>query len=360
MTHDTAILLLSTGTPDSANPKDVKRYLNQFLMDERVIDYPLWLREIIVKAFIVPFRYKKSARAYARIWQEAGSPLLTNTKALAALLQESLKLPTFFAMRYGTPSIQDELERIKRMQPKTICIVPLFPQYASASTGSILQEVLECLSTWQVIPSITTVGPFSDHPLFIQSCIARAREIPISEYDHVLFSFHGLPVRHIQAQDIAGCCLKKGCCDTLHEKNSYCYKAQCVTLAEKMASYLEIERYTTCFQSRLGVDDWITPYTTDVIKKRFKQGDKRLLVFSPSFVSDCLETIYEIGIEARDEFIMLGGTRLDLVPSLNTHPEWVNALSLIIKEHLPTSSQRTHEPRLVLDWEESNPTLTYS
>jgi ferrochelatase len=165
----TAIVLLNTGTPRSCQPKDVKRYLHEFLLDDRVLDYPSWLRNLLVKGIIVPLRHKKSAKAYARIWQESGSPLMTNSQALAEKLQGALNIPVAVAMRYGEPSIHSVLNSLQKCKPKQICFVPLFPQYASATTGSIFEEIFQTLSKWQVIPSITTVGPFADHPLFLKA-----------------------------------------------------------------------------------------------------------------------------------------------------------------------------------------------
>lgn len=323
MNEKIGLLLLNTGTPQSCEPKEVKRYLKQFLMDPRVIDKPFWLRELLVKGIIVPFRYKKSARAYARIWTSQGSPLMAHSKALVAKLQEASQVKVALGLSYSYPSIEDALNELKGCL--NIIVLPLFPQYASATSGSCIQEVMRCLSKWQVIPELSIVGPFANHEGFINAWVENAKTIDIKSYDHVLFSFHGLPIRQVKK-----CCsMKKNCCQTLHEENAYCYPAQCVYTAEQIAKRLDIEQYSLCYQSRLGLDKWLSPYTANVIKDRRKCGDKRLLVFAPSFVADCLETLYEIGIEYREEFLMMGGDALDLVPSLNTHPAWIAALDRI-------------------------------
>lgn len=320
------ILLLNTGTPGSCRPKDVRRYLTQFLMDGRVIDIPYWLREILVKWIIVPFRYKKSARAYAKIWTQEGSPLMVHSLALKKALEESLNVQVALGLSYANPSIEEALSQLKGCV--NIIVLPLFPQYASATSGSVIQEVMRILSTWQIIPELTILGPFANHESFLDAWYERAKDIDISSYDHVLFSFHGLPLSQVQKS----CCMKKNCCNQLEASNAYCYPAQCVHTAKELASRLNIYDYTICFQSRLGVDKWLKPYTQDIIKERRRLGDKRLLVFAPSFVADCLETIYEIGMEYREEFLMMGGQALDLVPSLNSHPAWVSALGEIVTQ----------------------------
>ncbi|MCE5294413.1 MAG: ferrochelatase [Chlamydiales bacterium] len=330
--HKIGILLLNTGTPRSCAPSDVKRYLKDFLMDGRVLDMPFWIREMLVKWLIVPFRYKNSARAYAKIWTRDGSPLLVHSQNLQQQLEEASDVKVALGLSYANPSIHEALQSLKGCT--NLIVVPLFPQYASATSGSVIQETMRCLSSWQVIPELTILGPFANHPRFIDAWVARAQEIDFEAYDHVLFSFHGLPLSHVKKADRTGCCLKKNCCKSLHEENACCYPAQCVYTATAMATRLGIENYTICYQSRLGVDKWLAPYTIDVIKERRKQGDKRLLVFAPSFVADCLETIYELGMEYREDFLMMGGETLDLVPSLNTHPEWVSSLKDIIHEHI--------------------------
>lgn len=327
--NNLGILLLNTGSPRTCAPHDVRRYLTQFLMDGRVLDLPYWMRKIVVNCLIVPFRYKKSAKNYARIWTAEGSPLVVHTSSLVEKLKRRLGANVQLGLSYSEPSIAEGLKRLQGC--RQLFIVPLFPQYASATSGSVIQEVMRTISTWQVIPELTIQGPFSHHDLFLDAWSARAEGIDIESYDHVLFSFHGLPLRQVAKQDRFGCCLKRGCCNYLHEQNGYCYPAQCRDVAHALAERLAIKDFTLCYQSRLGVDKWLGPYTSSVIKERRKRGDKRLLVFAPSFVADCLETLYEIGMEYRDEFLMLGGDTLDLVPSLNAEDFWADALAEIIR-----------------------------
>ncbi len=333
------VLLLNTGTPLSCEPAAVRKYLKEFLMDGRVLDLPFWLREILVKWLIVPFRYKKSARAYAKIWTQDGSPLMRHASELRDMLASSLDCKVALGLSYSRPSIEEGLKQLKGCLG--IIVVPLFPQYASATSGSTIQEVMRVVSSWQIIPEMRILGPFSNHEPFINAWVERAKEFDIQSYDHVIFSFHGLPVKHIQKQGLT-CCLKRNCCSSLHQENAYCYPAQCTYLAQELVKRLQIERYTIAYQSRLGVDRWLKPYTNGVIKERSKLGDKRLLVFAPSFVADCLETLYEIGMEYREEFLMQGGKTLDLVPSLNTHPAWVDALSQLIRDQPQSQKEPPH------------------
>lgn len=335
METNTGILLVNTGTPDSVQFQDVKRYLKEFLLDARILDKPLWIRELLVHGVIVPFRYKKSARAYAKIWTANGSPLLVHTQVLAERLQEALGLPVEVGMRYGNPSIESGLKKLQFCQK--IVIVPLFPQYASATSGSVLTEAMRVLSSWQVIPEVVFKGPFSTDEDYMQAWVANAQGIDFSEYDHVLFSFHGLPLSQIRKADRTGCCLKKNCCNEPRAENAFCYSAQCKTFGHELAMRLGITNYSITFQSRLGIEKWLSPYTAQVIQDLRKQGAKKLLVFSPSFVADCLETLYEISIELRDEFLVHGGERLDLVPSLNDNPLWIEALCNTLKNNTLTA-----------------------
>ncbi len=309
--NKTSILLLNTGTPTACTLPEVKRYLTEFLMDRRVLDLPFWLREIVVKWCIVPLRYKKSAKAYAKIWTPYGSPLMVHSRALAGSLQEELALPVEIGLSYSKPSIKEALRKLHGSHH--IIVVPLFPQYASATSGSVLQEVMCTISKWEAIPKLSFLGPFFDNDLFIDAWVENARHIAFEEYDNVLFSFHGLPVRHVKR-------------DT-----TYSYPMMCEQTAKAIAERLNISRYKICYQSRLGKDKWLEPYTQNVIKQERKLGAKKLLVFAPSFVADCLETSYEIGMEYREEFLTLGGEVLDLVPSLNTSPGWIKALTSMIK-----------------------------
>lgn len=326
------VLLVNLGTPDSPEVKDVRKYLDQFLMDERVIDINAFKRTLLVKSIIVPFRSPKTSKLYKEIWDENGSPLLYYSKIQAALVQEKLgdEYHVELAMRYQNPSIQSALDKMKAGLVESIKVIPLFPQYASASTGSVLQSVMEIVSKWTTIPAVSFVNSFHDNELMLEVFAENARKYQPETYDHVLFSFHGLPERQLLKCDHTGSyCLKKdNCCDTLNDTNKFCYSAQGHDTARLLAEKLNVskENYTVCFQSRLGKEPWVQPYTTDVLKKLAAEGKKRLLVFSPAFVADCLETLYEITVEYHEEFKALGGEHVQLVESLNDNPKFIDAL----------------------------------
>lgn len=331
------ILLVNLGTPDSPATADVKKYLDQFLMDERVIDIPKLNRTLLVKGIIVPFRSPKTAKLYKEIWNENGSPLLYYSKLQAKMLQERLgdDYHVELAMRYQSPSIASALANLKAGLVESIQVIPMFPQYASASTGSVVQLVMELVSKWPTVPPISFVNSFHDNELMIKVFAENARKHNVESYDHVLFSFHGLPERQLLKCDHTGSyCLKSAdCCQTLNDTNKFCYSAQGHDTARLIAKELNLskDQYTVCFQSRLGKEPWVQPYTTDVLKKLAGEGKKRLLVFSPAFVADCLETLYEITVEYHEEFRALGGEHVQLVESLNDSPVFIEALAGMVK-----------------------------
>ena len=331
------LLMVNLGTPNSFHPRDVFRYLNEFLTDERVIDIPWFRRQCLVRGMIVPFRYRQSAEQYRLLWTAEGSPLLVHGRIVRQKLQEALgsSFKVVLAMRYQTPSIVEGLEELRQAQVDEILILPLFPQYASATTGSVHQKVMESLRTWNCIPKLIFINSFFDHPALVDAFCTRARQYSLESYDHILFSFHGLPQRQIQKADVLGKCMKGECCQTICDDNHFCYKAQCHATAQAIASQLNLDPkdYTICFQSRLGKDPWIKPYATDILHQCALQGYKKLLVFCPSFVCDCLETIYEISIDYDREFKKFGGEELQLVEGLNSHPVWIEALRQIVMEH---------------------------
>ncbi|WP_293304207.1 ferrochelatase [Pedobacter sp. UBA5917] len=331
------ILLVNLGTPDSPATADVKKYLDQFLMDERVIDIPKLNRTLLVKGIIVPFRSPKTAKLYKEIWNENGSPLLYYSKLQAKMLQERLgdDYHVELAMRYQSPSIASALANLKAGLVESIQVIPMFPQYASASTGSVMQLVMELVGKWPTVPPISFVNSFHDNELMIKVFAENARKHDVASYDHVLFSFHGLPERQLLKCDHTGSyCLKSAdCCQTLNDTNKFCYSAQGHDTARLIAKELNLskDQYTVCFQSRLGKEPWVQPYTTDVLKKLAGEGKKRLLVFSPAFVADCLETLYEITVEYHEEFKELGGEHVQLVESLNDSPVFIEALAGMVK-----------------------------
>jgi protoporphyrin/coproporphyrin ferrochelatase len=331
----TGILLVNLGTPQSPRPWDVFRYLNEFLTDGRVIDYSWIARQLLVRGLIVPLRFLQSAKQYQLLWTTEGSPLLVHGKSVQIQLQNLLgeDFKVVLAMRYQTPSIEKGLKELQAAGVKEIIVFSLFPQYASATTGSVHQKVMECLKDWQVIPKLTLINSYYDHPALIEAFCTRAREQQIESYDHILFSFHGLPERHIRKADPTQTCLKPNCCQSNCGNQSFCYKAQCYATARAIAKRLSLSStdYTVCFQSRLGKDPWIQPYALETIEQRAACGDKRLLVFSPAFVCDCLETTCEIGLEYAHEFRARGGEVLQLVEGLNSHPLWIQAIKEIMQ-----------------------------
>lgn len=331
------ILLVNLGTPDSPETKDVRKYLDEFLMDPRVIDINPISRALLVKGIIAPFRAPKSAKLYKHIWDpETGSPLMHYSILQHQALQQRLGdgYQVELAMRYQSPSIESALERLKASFVESIQVIALFPQYASASTGSVYDKVMDIVREWQTIPTISFINSFHDNELMIQTFADNGRKYDPDTYDHILFSFHGLPQRQLIKCDHSGnYCLKSAdCCETLNDVNKYCYSAQSHHTAKLIAENLGLskERYTICFQSRLGSDPWVQPYTSKVVEQLAKEGKKRLLVFCPAFVADCLETVYEVTVEYGDEFKALGGEHVQLVESLNDSPTWIDALEEMV------------------------------
>ena len=333
------VLLVNLGTPDSPETGDVRKYLREFLMDGRVIDFPLVHRWMLVNLIIAPFRAPKSAKEYKKLWTERGSPLLYHGVDVKHLLQEQLgeEYLVTLAMRYQTPSIADGLEELRKANVSRIICIPLFPQYASATSGSVVEKVMEITSTWQTIPSINFVNNFVEEPLFIETIAAQAREqMKDQTYDHYLFSYHGVPERQIRKGSCDGYCqLSEKCCATYNKKNQLCYRAQCFHTSRQVAAKLGLsdDQYTVCFQSRLGTDPWVQPYTDDVVEHLAEKGVKKILAFSPAFVADCLETTLEVGEEYRELFMEEGGEQWDLVDSLNSHPLWISCLKEIVEKN---------------------------
>lgn len=339
MTKKTGILLVNLGTPNSPATADVRTYLKEFLLDPRVVDIPTIPRNLLVRGIIAPFRAPKSAKTYKAIWTEKGSPLLFYSQQAADALQEKLgeKFVVKLAMRYGQPSIATRLGELKALDLDKIRIIPMFPQYASATTGSVHQKVMEIVSTWQTILPLEFVNSYPENEKII-SCFAEAgKALMPDSYDHILFSFHGLPERQLVKADLHNHCQQaKSCCEVYGEHNKFCYGAQCQLTARRIAERLNLDKanYTVCYQSRLGKTPWIKPYTSVVLEELARAGKKKILVFSPAFVADCLETIFEIGVEYQEDFEEMGGEHVQLVPSLNDHPMWIDALAGLATEVL--------------------------
>ncbi len=335
MKQKTAILLLNLGTPNSPSKSDVRSYLTQFLNDERVIDVPWLLRKILVNGIIVPFRSSNSSKLYKAIWDnKTGSPLLMHSQQLAAKLQLAVgsDVKVELAMRYKNPSMESVLERMKKEGYHKITVFPLFPQYASSSTGSALQEFMRIVSKWWVIPEIKIISQYYDNQDYINCVVNRGKQHNITNYDHVIFSYHGLPERQVDKVYNDGyLCKDHHCEDELNDTNYYCYKAACYQTTKAIVNQLAIPegKYTLSFQSRLD-DKWLTPFSDKVVEGLAKKGAKNLLVFSPAFTADCLETIYEIGTEYQEIFEKHGGHKIQLVESLNSGDDWVDTIKKMV------------------------------
>ena len=333
-----AVLLVNLGTPDSPKVPDVRKYLREFLLDKRVIDINAIARWMLVNLIIAPFRAPKSAKTYRQLWEDRGSPLLFHGEDVVEKLKPLLpdNYSVHLAMRYQSPSIANALNEIKKENPEEIIVVPMFPQYASATTGSIHDKVMEYLRKWEIIPKITFISQFFEHPDFIKAFAANGKKyLDKEDYDHVVFSYHGLPERQIRKGSFKGYCqLNEKCCASYNKANRFCYRAQCFETSRLLAKELGLtpDDYTVCFQSRLGKDPWIQPYAEDIIEKLAKEGKKKVLAYSPAFVADCLETTVEVGDEFREEFEEAGGEKWQLVESLNSNDQWVNCLRSLILE----------------------------
>jgi ferrochelatase len=332
----TGVLLINLGTPDSPSTADVRKYLTEFLNDPRVIDINPIARFFLVNGVIVPFRASKSAKLYKQIWTDKGSPLLIHGQNVKEKLQAALGTDYVveLGMRYQSPSIESALEKLREKKVSKIVLLPLYPQYASSSTGSSIEKALEIIQKWEVTPSLETISKFYDVPGYIDSFVAVAQQYKISEYNHFVFSYHGLPERHIHKSSGhygSNTCVLGKCCDRITVNNQYCYRAACFETTRQLVKKLNIPegKYTTSFQSRLN-DKWLKPYSDKVVEEKAKQGVKHMLVFSPAFVADCLETIYEIGIEYKEIFQKNGGEKLQLVESLNSHPKWIETLKQMV------------------------------
>ncbi|MFT3740050.1 MAG: ferrochelatase [Breznakibacter sp.] len=331
------ILLINVGTPDSPSVPDVRRYLGQFLNDPRVIDLPWLARKILVNCIIVPFRAPKSAALYRRLWTDRGSPLLFHTRAFAKRLQSRLGdgFHVEVGMRYGNPTIAEAIDKILKGGYRRVVVAPMFPHYASSTTGTAVAAVMDEFAKRDVVPDIRFLGQFFEHPTYLGAFADRIRQAGYREYDHVLFSYHGLPKRHVERTHRAQTCAQLGCVSHYGADNRFCYHAACHRTTELLAGILDLPQgtYTTAFQSRLG-KGWLEPFSDDAVKRLAKQGTRRLLVVSPAFVADCLETVVEIGYEYDGLFRNNGGEKLSLVESLNDFPQWVDGFAGILGEPL--------------------------
>lgn len=333
------VLLINLGTPDAPETPDVRRYLREFLSDPRVLDINRVGRAALLNLIILPTRPKKSAAAYKEVWTEEGSPLLVHGKALARGVAERLpEAEVVLAMRYGNPSIASGLAALRERGCDQVVVFPLYPQYASSSTGSSVDAVYrEAAKHWNT-PFVSVVPPFYEDPLFIDAFTEVATPIfSEGEFDHVLFSYHGLPERHVTKSDPTGahCLARPDCCETITSANRQCYSAHCHATTRAIAAKLSLEpdQHSLAFQSRLGRTPWLRPFTDEAVVDLAKKGVRRLAVFCPSFVADCLETIEEIGLRADADFREAGGESLTLIPSLNSSDTWMGAVAAMSRRH---------------------------
>lgn len=329
---------MNLGSPDSTEVRDVRKYLDEFLMDGRVIDTPLLWRALLVKGIIVPFRAPKSAAAYKSIWTKDGSPLIVISKQLQEALQQQVDEPVGLAMRYGAPAPWTAFDELLEQQPdlEEVVLVPLYPHYAMSSYETAVEYARKIHRKRKYSFKLTVVPPFYDDPAYIEALVESIRPHLDKEYDKIVFSYHGIPERHVQKSDVTGqhCLKTNDCCSVDSKAHKTCYRHQCIVTTNKVAQALNIpaSKYTFSFQSRLGRDEWLKPYTAVRLAKWPKEGVKKILILCPAFVSDCLETLEEMGEEGREIFLHAGGEEFTLLPCLNVHPMWITALKGLLEK----------------------------
>jgi len=326
------LLLINLGTPDDPGYISVFKYLRQFLMDPKVITVPYIVRFILVSLIIVPFRSFSSGKIYKKIWTEKGSPLIVNTSALAEKV--SKKVPDIeveYAMRYQSPSIEEKLKKLISKNLDEIIILPLFPQYSTATTGSVFDEISRVLKKQSVTPSIKFINQFYEQESFIDSWEEKIASFNVDEYDHILFSYHGLPTKAVDDIYDDSLCADNNCENSITNENKFCYKATCYETTRLIAKRFNLpsDKFTVSFQSRL-TKNWIEPFTDEILEKFPSKGIKNILVLSPAFTADNLETLYEIDDEYKELFIENGGKSLTMVPSLNDSSKWADSIVRII------------------------------
>jgi ferrochelatase len=329
---------MNLGSPDSTQVKDVRRYLSEFLMDERVIDMPYLSRLLLVRGIIVPFRAPKSAHAYSTIWTPAGSPLIVLSQQLQDALQQQVAEPVTLAMRYGAPAPWTAYDELLEKVPdlEEVVLVPLYPHYAMSSYETAVEYAKDVHKKGKYAFRLTIIPPYYDNTLYLDALAESMKPYLQQPYDHLLFSYHGVPERHIHKGDITGnhCLKSPGCCEGSSEAHKQCYRHQCLFTTKKVAEILQVPaaKYSHSFQSRLGRDEWLKPYTAQRLAEMPAEGIKKLLVACPAFVSDCLETLEEIAIQGKETFIQAGGESFAMIPCLNVHPMWVKAIASWVNE----------------------------
>ena len=336
MQEKRAVLLLNLGSPASTSVPDVRAYLNQFLWDERVLNSSALVRWLVLNVFILPRRPAKSAEAYEKIWTKEGSPLITESKRLQENLQKILDLPILLGMRYGKPSTGEAIERLKQQGIEEVFVMPLYPHYAMSSYETAVVHTREEIG--RIYPQLKAnfLQPFYQDAGYIDALVENAKPFMEEDFDHLLFSFHGIPESHLRTADSskAHCLMVNDCCKTCSPVQSTCYKHQCLMTVKRFIEKtgLDESKYSISFQSRLGREPWLKPYTDHVLEELPKRGVKKLLVMCPSFVADCLETLEEITMSGRDSFIGAGGEEFAQIPCLNNHPKWIEYLAEEIRQ----------------------------
>ena len=333
------IVLMNLGSPDSTEVKDVKRYLDEFLMDERVIDKPYFLRLLLVKGLITPTRAAKSAEAYKTIWWKEGSPLIELTRQLQKAIQEKFEEPVEIAMRYGNPSPKAAYDKLMQQQPgiEEVILFPLYPHYAMSSYETAVEYMKEIHKKYNYPFKLTIIEPYYNNPDYINALAESIKPYIQKPYDHILFSYHGIPGRHVIKTDITHnhCLQSANCCDVASPAHAYCYRHQVFTTTRLVTEQLNIpkEKFSISFQSRLG-KGWLEPFTDIRLEQMPKEGIKNLLILCPAFVSDCLETLEEIAERGKETFIHAGGEQYEMIPCMNVQPAWVQTVSGMIQEKM--------------------------
>jgi protoporphyrin/coproporphyrin ferrochelatase len=338
MNHKRGIVLMNLGSPDSTEVRDVRKYLDEFLTDKRVIDYSWFFRKIVMQGIVVPARAPKSAEAYRMIWTKNGSPLIENTKALAKNLESLISQPVAIAMRYGNPSMESAFVELleKAPQLQDIIAIPLYPHYAMSSYETAVEHAKDIYRKKNYGFQLRFIPPFYREPKYIHALAENIRPYLENEFDHLLFSFHGIPERHLTKTDPTRhhCLQSPACCQTPSAAHATCYRHQCLETMKEVAAALRLQehQFSFSFQSRLGKQPWLKPYTDFRFQEMPSEGIKKLLVVCPAFVSDCLETLEEIEIRGKESFLQSGGTGFTMIPCLNTHPLWVRTLAEWVRE----------------------------
>jgi len=335
-----AVLLTNLGSPDSTDVADVRKYLNQFLMDPYVIQLPWVLRRLIVSLFVLPSRPKASAHAYKSIWWDEGSPLVVLSQRLLEAVKKNTDVPVAMAMRYGSPAIETQLLKLAKQDGiEEILLVPLYPHYADSTVKTTIEEAKSVIAHHKLAVKLVVIQPFYQEPAYIDALVASTAPWlnTDSGFDHVLFSYHGLPELHLTTADPTGnhCLKRDDCCQVASPAHATCYRFQVLRTTERFVEKagLKPDQYSVAFQSRLGRAKWLEPSTVDTLKKLAQKGVKNLLVMCPAFVTDCLETLEEIALQGSEEFKQAGGESLTLIPCLNDHEQWVSVISRWCEEY---------------------------